>query len=310
MIQIFFAIDENYMAPLCVAIKSLISNSDSNKTYQITVINQGLKSDSIETISAMATDNVAINFTSISEKLNAQVGTGSAALPNYFTLTIFYRLFIADMFPDIDKAIYLDADVVCTTDIAELYATDVNKAFVAAAQDPFIPTHKQFAAYATQAIGIPADECVNSGVLVLNLKAMRAAHFSEHFLSLFNQYHFTCVAPDQDYLNAIANKRIVMLSSDWNAQAPGIANPKLVHYNFFRKPWHYKDAEYGDYFWHYAQQTVMYNQLRTVQAMYSPAEVARDDARMDGIKHTVEQAVQQRTVTLASVQQQTGGVRL
>ena len=41
-----------------------------------------------------------------------------------FTLTIYFRLFIAELFPELDKAVYIDSDTVINDDIAKLYSVD------------------------------------------------------------------------------------------------------------------------------------------------------------------------------------------
>ena len=44
---------------------------------------------------------------------------------DYFTLTIYFRLFIPDLFPEYDKGLYIDSDVVVPGDISELYNHDL-----------------------------------------------------------------------------------------------------------------------------------------------------------------------------------------
>ena len=36
----------------------------------------------------------------------------------------------------------------------------------------------------------------------------------------------------------------------------------LIHYNMFRKPWHYSDVPYSDVFWKYAKETNYYDILQ------------------------------------------------
>ena len=43
----------------------------------------------------------------------------------FFTMSIFYRLFIPELFPQYDKAVYLDADTIICTDIAKMYEIDI-----------------------------------------------------------------------------------------------------------------------------------------------------------------------------------------
>ncbi|TXJ87231.1 hypothetical protein FU655_07970 [Lactobacillus delbrueckii] len=43
---------------------------------------------------------------------------GNYLRADFFTLSIFYRLFITELFPEYDKAVYIDADTVLNADIA------------------------------------------------------------------------------------------------------------------------------------------------------------------------------------------------
>ena len=56
---------------------------------------------------------------------------------DFFTPSIFYRLFLADLFPQYDKAIYVDSDTVWNGDPAEMFAIALNDDLIGAA--PTIP---------------------------------------------------------------------------------------------------------------------------------------------------------------------------
>ena len=66
-------------------------------------------------------DHVTEYLHSIQEKL---------PLRDYYSKTTYFRLFIAEMFPEIDKAIYIDSDTVVLGDIAQLYDYDLGDAYV------------------------------------------------------------------------------------------------------------------------------------------------------------------------------------
>lgn len=112
----------------------------------------------------------------------------------------------------------------------------------------------------------------------MNLAEMRRSKFAEHFLQLLNKYHFKSLAPDQDYMNAIARNRIYYLNPSWNIQitTPQDVEPWLIHYNLFAKPWRYDDAPRQSYFWTYAKQTDYETMLKQQLADMNPKEVARD----------------------------------
>ena len=66
-------------------------------------------------ITGMEKENVSICFYDVSKKLK-KYGE-KLNLRDYYTVSIYFRLFIPDMFPNLKKAIYLDSDMVILDDI-------------------------------------------------------------------------------------------------------------------------------------------------------------------------------------------------
>ena len=200
-------------------------------------------------------------------------------------MSIFYRLFIPDLFPQYDKAIYIDSDTVVVDDIAKLYNNDLGNNLFAACTDSSIQYVDKMVKYIKEVLALDPKKYINSGMLVLNSKAFRDEHFIDHFMHLLEQYHFDCIAPDQDYLNEIGDGRILHLDPRWDAMpnentAP-IPEPGLIHYNLFFKPWHFKDVQYNDYFWKYASSTPFYEELKSELDNYTEQERAEDRAKLD-----------------------------
>ncbi|MGN0504618.1 MAG: glycosyltransferase family 8 protein [Ruminococcus sp.] len=266
-IPIFFSIDDSYAPFLSVALKSAIDNSKLENNYRAIIMFESLSQDNRERLGGLATDNFKIDFVEMNEGLETITDRLSNRIRSeYFTLTIYFRLFIASMFPEYDKAIYIDSDIVLEEDIAELFSIDIGDNFIGACRDASIDGIEPFQSYVEQAVGVDRNDYVNSGVLLMNLKRLRDADFDKHFLFLLNTYHFDSVAPDQDYLNAICKGSIYYLSPKWNAmpneQKPKIEGAKLIHYNLFSKPWCYDGLQYGERFWHYAENSGYINEIR------------------------------------------------
>lgn len=266
-IPIFFSIDDSYAPFLSVALKSAIDNSKSENNYRAIVMFESLSQDNRERLGGLATDNFKIDFVEMNEGLETITDRLSNRIRSeYFTLTIYFRLFIASMFSEYDKAIYIDSDIILEEDIAELFSIDIGDNFIGACRDASIDGIEPFQSYVEQVVGVDRNDYVNSGVLLMNLKKLRDADFDKHFLFLLNTYHFDSVAPDQDYLNAICKGSIYYLSPKWNAmpneQKPKIEGAKLIHYNLFSKPWCYDGLQYGERFWHYAENSGYINEIR------------------------------------------------
>lgn len=266
VIPIFFSSDDNYLPFLAVSVHSLIQNASPDYTYCIHILNNGLDEARVAHILNMQTENISIHLADVSgmiEPIAAKLN-----LRDYYTASIYYRLFIASMFPQYHKAIYLDADIAVNGDISELYRMPLGQNIVGAVSDDIIAGHKDFRRYAEEGIGILYQRYFNSGVLLMNLDQFRLQHIERKFVYLLQTYHFDTVCPDQDYLNVLCRDRVLYLDKGWNKMSidkkyDGV--PNLIHYNMFYKPWMYRNIPYGEYFWKYAAMTPFYEELRTMQ---------------------------------------------
>ena len=280
-IPIFFTVDEKYIPYLSVAISSIIKNSSKEYNYKVIVLYQDVNNKSMEKILQMQTDNFKIKFIYMKEGLETITDRIENRLRcDYFTLTIYFRLFIADMFPEYDKGIYIDSDIVVPGDIAELYNIDLKDNLIGASIDHSIQDVEPLVYYVENAVGVNRKEYINSGVLLMNLKLMRDKKFSEKFLKLLNTYHFESIAPDQDYINAMCNGKILYLDECWDAMPietkKELANPKLIHYNLFAKPWCYDNIQYEKYFWNYAKDNAFYKNIIEFKNNYSNEQKQSD----------------------------------
>lgn len=285
-VPVFFTADEGYVPFLSVALTSLISHTDTsgNTQYRIIIVGKGLSEESKTNLTNMATGNVDIELYPMDADYIDSVSDDKNMLrADYITMTIYFRLFIPEMFPDIDKAIYLDSDTVINTDVAELYSYDLGDNLVAGVHDIFMSANKETTDYVENALGMPVRDYINSGMLLMNLKAMREEHFTEHFVTLLRKYHVECAAVDQDYLNVICRGRILLLAREWNTMmtdgTAGSDHPKIIHYNLFHKPWHYRHAANADYFWKYAEDSVYYPELLSILESFTPDEVSSDEQK-------------------------------
>lgn len=280
-VPVFFTADEAYAPFLAAAINSLVKNVSPDREYSVTVLHEDITHESMAKILSLAKENVEISFIPMKEGFDAITDKMSNRLRcDYFTLTIYFRLFIPEMFPDIDKCIYIDSDTVLSADIAELYDTDIGDDLFGACADKSVSDVPELAAYMENAVGVNRYKYVNSGVLLMNSKKLREVGFRDHFLSLLTTYAFDCIAPDQDYINAIAKNRIRHLPDAWdtmpNPNAPESTDAKLIHYNLFSKPWCYDKIQYEDIFWHYAEDSGFIDEIRAYKSAYGDDKKAAD----------------------------------
>lgn len=277
-IPIFFAVDDNYAPFLAVALQSIKDNSSKNYNYSVFILNAGLSEDIKRKLAAMNDKNYSVSFVNVQSelmKIDNKLHTR-----DYYTKSTYYRLFIQKLFPQYDKAIYLDSDIVVTEDISKLYNIELGTNLVAGAIEDVMTNVDIFGRYVEQCLGISRYKFFNAGVLLINLKLFRDENVEGQFVELLTKYKFS-VTQDEDYLNVICKDRVHYLDDGWNRSPMenlnfDDKNIKIVHYKINMKPWHYDNIKYENLFWEYAKETSFYNDIKKIKETYSQEQIKRD----------------------------------
>lgn len=274
-IPIFFAIDDNYIPFLAVALQSLIEHSSKENNYEIKVLYTYVSEEGKKSINKYKRENVNIEFVNVNsyiKEIEEKLYTR-----DYFSKTTYYRLFIPELYPEYDKALYLDSDIVILSDIADLYNIDMGDNLIAATSDEAVSNIKAFQEYVEKVVGvIDYKKYFNAGVLLMNLKELREFKFQEKFLYLLGTVKYA-VAQDQDYLNRLCKGRVKIIDGSWDKMPVGGRLLKkeelnLIHYNLVSKPWHFDGIVYEEYFWEYAGKTEFLEKIKEIKANYTEEE--------------------------------------
>ena len=279
-IPVFYACDDKFAKYTAVSVHSLKKNASRAHNYNIHILHTGL-CDEMRAVLAELGD---ANFTMIFDDVNEYLSTIAGKLPvrDYYSATTYYRFFIAEMYPEYDKAIYIDSDTIVQGDISELYSTDVSGVMLAACNDLVIRDIPVFNEYSSHVLGIAPEEYIQAGVMLLNCDKFRVGYVLDRFIQLLHTYNFV-VAQDQDYLNVICHKQTIILDQRWNTEMVSetdypVSEAKIIHYNMANKPWHYRECRYAGVFWRYAGETSVYQALVDELENYTDEERARDAA--------------------------------
>lgn len=277
-IPIFFTVDDKYVPFLAVALQSLIENSSEKNYYLIKILYTSITEENQEKIKKYEKENVNIEFVDLNYYINKI--KNKLYTRDYYSATTYFRLFIPNLYPQYNKALYLDCDIVLLADVAELYNIDMGDNLVAAAPDDVIQKIEVFQEYAEKVVGV-ADyrNYFNAGVLLMNLDELRKFDFQEKFLYSLEKIKFA-VAQDQDYLNRLCKGRVKIISNVWDKMP--ISNDtdandlKLIHYNLAFKPWHFEDILYKEYFWEYAKKTEFFDEIIKIRDNYTEEDRFND----------------------------------
>jgi lipopolysaccharide biosynthesis glycosyltransferase len=160
-------------------------------------------------------------------------------------------LWIGQFFPaDVDRVLYLDADIVVVGSITPLWRTDLGGALLGAVDIPG-------AERVMTVPGVrPEDGYFNAGVLLIDLKQWRDTRALDTVLDYVRAYPDHLPSVDQDALNGCFSRRRKRLEYKWNAIRPFFREPsglpltrdeldtvrrevRIIHFNGGLKPWSY-----------------------------------------------------------------------
>jgi len=171
---------------------------------------------------------------------------------DYITIETYYRYLIAELLPNEDRALYLDADMIVDGSLAELYNTDLAGYYLAGVRDAFI----KHAKYLPNSSFKPDDLYINAGMLLCNLELMRQDDLAQKLISNTIQYFNKISYQDQDIINITCKDKIKEVSCIYNFASHNIKTDKdkikqaiIIHYTGKVKAWNKDSKNKLNYIW-------------------------------------------------------------
>jgi lipopolysaccharide biosynthesis glycosyltransferase len=220
---------DGLVATLC----GVVENLPRSTRVEARVINCGIHTDTRHRlVRLVATRLPAVTLTFLALETDVLARMPFPAGLRHANRSVYARLFLPELLPDLDRVIYLDCDLLVDRDISALANVPLNGAVVAAALDQEQSTSD----------GVPQ---FNSGVMVMDLRAMRETRLSQRAVASAaerNPRH-----GDQTLLNELLLNQWARLDPSWNRQVfllPTFSifrdEPASIwHIYMGRKPWHF-----------------------------------------------------------------------
>jgi Lipopolysaccharide biosynthesis proteins, LPS:glycosyltransferases len=291
MIPIFYSCDENFLKYCLVSMSSLLKNASPDSSYCVYILHTDISEAAQQTFHEQLAGmglpvKYEFSFEDVSDNLN--LIEHEFPLRDYYSKTTYYRLLIADMHPEYDKVIYLDADTIVPGDISAFYNEDISDYYLGACHEQVMVQIQEFGDYVEQCLGVSRHNYFNAGVLLINCAAFRSKMLLHRFLEELHTYDFV-VTQDEDYLNLITKDHVKFLDQRWNTEIYGdipypIEEAKILHYIMFNKPWHYRDCPYGNIYLRYAKRTPVFDEISAQLDSYTDEEKARDKAGSENLR--------------------------
>lgn len=277
-IPVVFATDENYVPYCGVAISSLIKNASRGCIYEVFVLFDKLSNLNIYKLERLSTDNVRVNCQCVHKYFTNLKFVEF----QHLTIASAYRLVIPDLFPQYEKILYLDSDIVVNADVAELYNIDIGSNILGAAHGSYNHDKDDFGyIHITKTLGISESSFFNAGILIINTTEFKKNNVTQKCMTLLserNDLYFM----DQCALNITCEGKVHFLPNRWNYEWLFLfainqlsfpfnrngcdgdeicTDPAIIHYDGVEKPWDYPEQFLSNYFWEYARQTIFYEEI-------------------------------------------------
>ncbi|MBR1805534.1 MAG: hypothetical protein IJ774_04000 [Selenomonadaceae bacterium] len=121
---------------------------------------QTVKFHNVENVCASKLEEIRRNF--------------PALKTHWLTVGAFFKCFIPDVLADLDKVIYLDSDIIVNLDIGELWRVDLGEKILGVVTELSNRRNVQNQFALVTDGHVKAENCFNSGVMLMNLNLLRA----------------------------------------------------------------------------------------------------------------------------------------
>jgi len=275
IIPIAYATDNNYTYPTLVSITSLLENIKHHRKtfYDIYIMLSNdfteKNKEILKSAQHLYLNKCTITFINMGNMFIEQ---------KTFPITKYYRLALHDKLTNIDKIIYLDGDTIIFEDLTDLINLDMKGYYILGFLDNLF--------WALEMYKIKDAIVLNTGVLLMDLKALRDFNTTEKFREFMMKYNNSVVQEDQTIINVVLQKYInklppkygiwgfdnIQLALEHNkVQRPkfkynietykmAFEFPAIVHFTG-SKPFNNKNATYYLDWWNYAKKTKYYDKI-------------------------------------------------
>lgn len=283
-IPVFLASDENYVPYAAVTIASICSNTNAH--CKIYLLATDISNESRQKILELQNNfkNLSIEIINIDDDKDLK-GLEVLSAVGYISKATYNRLLIPDLKPEVDKAVYLDVDIIVPGDISELYKEDLGNYIIGAVwEEAFEETMNQ---KRIKNLNLsPEHKYFNSGVMLMDCKKWRQEKLFDKILKLGIEINDILECMDQDIFNKFFDNNYKILPAKYNHMTQDChgyneyKNIVIRHFTGPIKPWHcYQKRRKGmpnlADFWKYARMTAFYETLKS-KALENMKQIRRE----------------------------------
>lgn len=277
-IKIVLATDDKFAIHVCACISSVIDNVKKGVIFYI--IDDGISEDKWRKIKNMEIEDKGNKCSIVRVEAEAG-GMLDFQAPRGLSSTTYLRLQISRVVPDdVDRIIYLDADMIVEGNIRDLWEMPLRDNSTGAVRDFAIPMigSRGGVKYAGELGLNPKAPYLNAGILLIDLEKWRRKNVGPRALDYLETYGEEVRQADQEALNVVLADDWLPLGRHWNVP-PTMLNinyweyldrrgetegkdtsvpvpPAVIHFAGVHKPWMFgTDVIWQDRYFHYLRKS-------------------------------------------------------
>ena len=286
VIPVMHCFDNNYVIPAAVSFFSMLQNANSDYFYQLYVLHTDITVQNQQKLKKLVESfpNAALSFIGMQHRFDSLWNS----MPNtdHLSKEVLYKLVAPEIFPDLDRLIITDVDVVFLGDISESYfALDGREDALFAGVRQINPDRTFLRDYYENYRRIFGEVGYNQlkvcgGYLVANLKRQREIGMQEVFVDYLCDNGDRLLQAEQDVINMCCrDNEIVLLPLKYClcsytydvCEKPGacasdpfyryidiqdaMEHPVQLHYATKTKPWNVPNCTQSYFWFNYLNQT-------------------------------------------------------
>lgn len=243
-IHVVLCFDDNFWAPAYALMRSICLSTRRRSDLVFHLLHMPLSAEHVADLRQIEEEyGASLRFYPLDQSELFEFFAAELPASTQWPKVVYARLLVADLLPsDVERAIYLDCDMMVRAPIEELFAMDLMGQPLGAVRDslaPFIAARRDMRQ--NRDIFDPADPYFNSGMLVIDLAQWREINVKAEVAAIAGTGLMNRLYYDQDMLNLVFRNRWTMLPWRWNTidthPAHEALDPAILHYTLAGKPW-------------------------------------------------------------------------
>ena len=213
-VNVVYITDDRYAIPTYVSMKSMKKNKADDVYYYVHVICDNVRNSFKLQMMTLESDDFSIRFVEKNNMLNKY----NIKRVNSIPTTACWKFFLGEIFPGMDKILYIDGDTLVLKDLYELYATDLSDKYAGVVKD--FKVCNKYATRFFKELVKKNGGYFNSGMMLLNLKKMREEEIGDTMV----QYRLNGINyfADQDALNVCFKGNVKYMDPKFNYMASNL----------------------------------------------------------------------------------------